>query len=183
MATRVVKSKIWWLYLLITLFSGTIVVDHLLPANTQHLSVMDERSYQERVGSRRGRWDYAEHRSTTINATVLRLSDGTTLQLSSLGDFISNGDTLEVERTPLWKKPLHYRKKKAHSSKWQEVDSNKIDYRPYPYIVVACAFLLLFPWRSDNWRWSLQAGLALMLVCWLVVIIGTGGLGRLMEWF
>ena len=174
------RTKIWWLYLLLTLSSGSIVVDHILPATVDHLLVINERSYQERVGSADR---YPTYPPTTINSNILRLSDGTVLQLSFLGDLISEGDTLEVERTPFWKEPLQYRKKKARGTNWYEVDSNKIDYRPYPYIVFAFAFLLLFSWRSDNLRWTLQAGLVVMLVCWLVVIIGTGGMGRLMELF
>jgi hypothetical protein len=174
------QAKIRWLYLLLTVSSGSIVLDHILPATIDHLTVISERSYQERVGSP---VRYRTYPPSTINSNILRLSDGTVLQLSSLGDFIVEGDTLEVERTPLWKEPLQYRKQKARGNNWYEVDSNKVDYRPYPYIVCALAFLLLFPWRWDNLRWSLQAGLALMLVCWLVVMIGTGGMGRLMDLF
>ncbi|MEO8589921.1 MAG: hypothetical protein ABI432_11160 [Flavobacteriales bacterium] len=167
------------MYLVIALLSGIIVVDHLSPVIIQHLAVLDERSYQERFGSM--------HRSRTtqgtINAIVLKLSDGTVLQLSSLGDFISTGDTIELQRTPLLKDPLQYRKINSRAHNWLLVDSNKLDYQIYPYLVFICSFLLLFPWSGDNFRWSLQAGLGLMLVCWLVVTVGTGGLARLMGWF
>ncbi|HRH39303.1 MAG TPA: hypothetical protein PK760_13215, partial [Flavobacteriales bacterium] len=96
---------------------------------------------------------------------------------------IAAGDTLELQRTPMLKEPLQYRKVGSRSRRWQSMDSNTLDYRIYPYLVFICAFLLLFPWPSGQWRWSLQAGLGLMLVCWLVTAIGTGGLGHLMEWF
>ncbi|HRH38769.1 MAG TPA: hypothetical protein PK760_10515, partial [Flavobacteriales bacterium] len=77
-----IKGRIRWLYLLVALFSGTVVVDHLLAPVTQHLAVLDERGYQERFGSRSQGWQ----RTTTINAIVLKLSDGSVLQFSSLGD-------------------------------------------------------------------------------------------------
>lgn len=178
-----VKAKIWWFSLLVTLFSSTIIVDHLLPASTQHVTVLSERDYQERVGSHHNRWDFAEHQPTTINAIILRLSDGTFLQLSSLGDFISTGDTIEIQRTPLLNEPLQYRKTSSRARNWLVVDTNKLDYRIFPYLVFVGSFLLLFPWPEDYFRWSLQTGLGLMLVCWLVILVGTGGLGRLLQWF
>lgn len=174
------STKIWWLFFLVAVTSGSIVLDHTLPVTITRLSILQERSYQERVGSPH---HYHTYPSVAINSNILRLSDGTVLQLSSLGDFISQGDTLELERTLLWKEPLRYRKLNGRWRTWLEVDSNKMDYRPYPYLVFIFAFLLLFSWRSDNVRWSLQAGMALMLLCWLLVIIGTGGMGRLFGMF
>lgn len=179
----VFRGSTRWLYALITLFSGTVVVDHSLPVRNVSLAVIDERGYQERVGSPHDSWDYGHHRSTTINATLLRLSDGTTLQLSSVGDLIGAGDTIELQRTPLLKDPLQYRKKSSRVRRWVEVDSNKLEHRIYPYLVLAFSSLLLFNWRSDEIRWSLMAGSGLMLVCWFLVMAGTGGLARLVDWF
>ena len=175
---RLSGTKLWWLYLVLALSSGTMVADHLLPVVAERLAVIDERGYQERFGSRR-----RQRITSTINATILRLSDGTVLQLSSLGDWIVPGDTLEVQRTPMLKEKLQYRKAKSRARDWLLVDSNKLDFRIYPYIVFACSFLLLFPWRWDNWRWSLQAALLLTLVGWLVSVVGTGGVARVMELF
>lgn len=169
------SDKLWWLWLLLTLTCGGVVLDHLLEPVTHQLTLVGERHYQEISGFRRS------SRIESINANVLRFSDGTVLQVGSVNDWISIGDTLEVQRTPLFSQPLQFRKKKARSGDWQEAQSNKLEHRPYPYIVFACAFLLLFPWPSDTWRWSLQGVIVLTLVGWLLMMIGTGGLGRLYQ--
>lgn len=171
-----------WVHTVLALLSGLVVLDHSLTAEMVYLAVEDERGYQERAGSYHGGWSNTS-RTTTINANVLRLSDGTVLQLSSLGDFIAPGDTLEVRRTLLLEAPLEYRKLGSREQRWSSVDSNKLDYRIYPYFVFAFSFLLLFPWRSDYFRWSLQVGSILMTFCWLIALIGTGGIGRVVGLF
>ncbi len=174
--------NMYWVYAVLALLSGSVVLDHSLPAETVHLAVSDERAYQERAGSYHREWS-GTSRTTTINANVLRLSDGTVLQLSSLGDFIAAGDTLEVRRTWMLEAPLEYRKRGSKEQRWSPIDSNKIDYRIYPYLVFAFSFLMLFPWPSGYIRWSLQVGAILMTFCWLISLIGTGGIGRLVGLF
>ena len=174
------QARLRWVNGVLALVAGVVVLDHLLPFKTIELHVMSEQSYQERFSSRHSSWpNYSS--TTTINANVLRLSDGTALQLTSLGDFIAPGDTLEIRRTPWLGTILEYRKKGSRFVRWSKTDGNELDYWIYPHLLLVCALLALVPWRGEYFRWSVQAAAVVLAVCWLVALIGTGGLGRLSE--
>ena len=172
------RRKAWWLYLVLVVGCGIVITDHLLIPHTDSLEIQSMDAYHERASKKRYRT-----RTEIVNAQVLRLSDGSALQLATVNDWIVEGDTIELQRTPMLNEPLQFRKKNSRVREWQVVDSNKLDNRPYPYIVFFCALLLLFPWPEGTWRWSLQAALVLVLFGWLLTMIGTGGLGRLTQWF
>lgn len=171
-------ARLWWIHLILAMGTGIIVVDHVVPPEIVRLAVVNERAYQERIASHH---TDGSSSTSTINTNVLRLSDGSALQLSSVGDWISAGDTIELQRTAMLDQPLLYRKRPSRMATWFEVDSARLEYRIYPYVVFACAVLLLFrlPWETV--RWSLQAALIVMLVCWMLVLIGTSGLAHITD--
>lgn len=172
------NSTLWWVHLTLVLVTGLLVIDHQLTPELLESEVVQSRAYQERATSYHG---YHSHSTTTINANLLELAEGTILQLSGTGDLYSVGDTLELARTPILDVPLQYRKKGSRERRLIEVGSNTLDYRIYPYAVLVLAFVLLWEPRWEGLRWTLQAGFVLMLVCWLLVMIGTGAVGRLIR--
>lgn len=103
--------------------------------------------------------------------SVVRLHDGTKLQIDRPPERFDPEDSLELRTTGLLHQLIAYRNYPPDVSGWYTMDTERIDFKAFPYIAFALCLLLLYPGWPEEWRWMMTGILLVCLVGWFLVSI------------
>lgn len=158
----------WQLYCLLILASGSALGDAYLVPDQIESTIVRASQFEVNLSSKRSKmiqpW------------TVITMADGTKFQTPGSADLFPVGDTLRLERTPLWKQVNRYKKRPDQTTYWTDLANRNREYDLFPALVLLCSVMLLIPFRAEQARWLLHGILLFVCFGWLLTMIGTGGL-------
>lgn len=156
-----------WLYVLLLLASGYVVLDALLPTRVLSSRVVDAEELKVNVSSRR-----SAH-ANYVYWTVVSLDNGISFQTQNGASGFPIGSGIQVEVTRIRERVVRYQPPGNGRYGWNEVEAANKEFLAFPALAAVLSLLLLLPWWSMENRWLLNGLLILVLGAWLLTMVGT----------